>query len=172
MFRKAVKDDVPAIMSIIKKTIQDMKTVQNPQWTDNYPQSSDFIADIEKGWLYVLTDNLNTVVAFVCLNTIQGKSYPYITWQDNSTPLVMRRLGVDHSYRRQGIATQLLLEIENLAHSLNISVIKMDTFCRNTEMNNFATKHGFVHRATRCILDIDEPFYFYEKNLINTKIPN
>ena len=164
MFRQAKSDDIPVIMDIIKKTIVEMQAVNNPQWGEHYPQGKDFLADIEQGWLYVLERN-GVVVAFVSLNTVQGKSYPKIQWQDNSTALVMRRLGVDNSLRRSGIATTLLGCIEDFARRQNISVLKMDTFCRNEEMNKFAIKHGFIHRATLCILDIEEPFFFYEKIL-------
>ena len=164
MFRKAVAEDVEQIMTIIAQTVQEMKTDNNPQWDEKYPQAQDFLADIERGWLYVLEAS-GQIQGFVCLNNIEGKSYPKIAWENTTTPIVMRRMGVNPICRRQGIAGQLLAQIEALAKKNNISVLKMDTFCRNDKMNAFARKNGFVHRGTVCILNITEPFYFYEKVL-------
>ena len=164
MFRKAKAQDVPQIMDIIRETVAEMQSYNNPQWDEHYPAASDFLADIKECWLYVLEEN-QEIIGFVCLNNVSGKSYPKITWQDTSTPLVMRRMGVKPSCRRRGVAQQLLQHIEDIAKSSGISVIKMDTFCRNDKMNAFVKKNGFIHRGTVCIWDIEEPFYFYEKNL-------
>lgn len=164
MFRKATAQDVPQIMEIIRETVVEMQSYNNPQWDEHYPAANDFLADIQESWLYVLEDS-QEIIGFVCLNNVSGKSYPKITWQDTSTPLVMRRMGVKPSCRRRGVAKQLLQHIETMAKDSGISVIKMDTFCRNDKMNAFVKKNGFIHRGTVCIWDIEEPFYFYEKNL-------
>lgn len=164
MFRQATEADIPQIMEIIGATVQEMKSYNNPQWDEHYPLAADFQADIEQNWLYVLEED-QVIQGFVCLNTVSGKSYPKISWQDSSTPLVMRRMGVRPASRRNGIAAKLLLQAELLAKEQGITVIKMDTFCRNDKMNSFARKNGFIHRGTVCIWDIDEPFYFYEKVL-------
>lgn len=164
MFRQATSADLPHIMEIIQETVQEMKAYNNPQWDEHYPLAADFQADIEQSWLYVI-EEAQAIQGFVCLNNIVGKSYPKISWQDESTPLVMRRMGVRSNSRRRGIARKILEHAELLAKQRGLSVIKMDTFCRNDKMNAFALKNGFVHRGTVCIWDIPEPFYFYEKVL-------
>lgn len=40
-------------MDIIKSTVEEMKTYNNTQWDESYPQAKDFIKDIESEELYV-----------------------------------------------------------------------------------------------------------------------
>lgn len=48
MFRKATFDDLNKIMTIIAKTISDMRSYNSDQWSDDYPKEQVFIEDINE----------------------------------------------------------------------------------------------------------------------------
>ena len=49
MIRKATKIDISKIMKIIAVTINEMKSYNNTQWDESYPQAINFLKDIEAG---------------------------------------------------------------------------------------------------------------------------
>ena len=74
MIRKASLNDVDSIMDIIKSTVEEMKTYNNTQWDESYPQAKDFIKDIESEELYVEAEG-KEIKGFICINYIEPKQW-------------------------------------------------------------------------------------------------
>ncbi len=72
--RKAIPDDLPAIMKVMQDTIKEMRSYNNTQWDENYPRESDFVADIAEGELYV-AERGGCLAGFICINRVEPPDY-------------------------------------------------------------------------------------------------
>lgn len=164
MMRKAQLTDLNSIMNIIAETIKEMHSYNNYQWDENYPQSSDFTNDIEKGDLYV-EDKNGQVAGFICINYIEPSEYNSLNWSSNEQSMVIHRMAVSSIYRNQGVATKLMNFAEELAISNGIKYLKTDTYSLNTKMNSLFKKFEFKLIGEINFLGKEKSFYCYEKLL-------
>ena len=82
MITKANINDIEQIMEIINKTVEEMKSYNNTQWDENYPQDKDFAKDIELGDLYVDKED-DRITGFICVNYIEPVEYNHLDWSKN-----------------------------------------------------------------------------------------
>lgn len=162
MIRKAVTTDVEKIMEIISFTVSEMKTYNNTQWDETYPQAKNFIGDIDAGDLYVdeIGDELR---GFVCVNYIEPVEYEDIKWQSQEKSMVVHRMAVNSKFRNQGVGISLLKFSENLALENGVSYLKTDTYSINDKMNALFKKFGFILAGEMEFLGKEKPFYCYDK---------
>ena len=80
--------------------------------------------------------------------------------------MIVHRMAVKPSYRRNGIGTELMKFVEELALKNNIKYLKTDTYSLNLKMNNLFKKIGYEFVGEIKFLGKSEPFYCYEKILI------
>lgn len=166
--RKAVMEDIKDIMEIIKGTIAEMRTYNNTQWDENYPQEKDFINDIQKEDLYVV-EREGKLVGFVCINKVEPDEYDGLNWSLKEDCMIVHRMAVDPNYRRSGIGTELMKFVDELALANNIRYLKTDTYSINTKMNALFKKCGYELIGKMSFLGKEKPFYCYEKILNNDK---
>ena len=164
MIRKASLNDVDSIMDIIKSTVEEMKTYNNTQWDESYPQAKDFIKDIESEELYVEAEG-KEIKGFICINYIEPKEYDDLNWVSNSKAMVIHRMAVNPKFRQQGIATKLMKHAEQLALDNNVVYLKTDTYSINTKMNSLFKKCGFNLVGEMSFLGKEKPFFCYDKLL-------
>jgi GNAT superfamily N-acetyltransferase len=164
MMRKAVMEDTKGIMEIIKETISEMRTYNNIQWDESYPQEKDFMNDIQRGDLYV-AEREGKLVGFVCINKVEPVEYDELKWPLNEDCMVVHRMAVNPNYRRSGIGTELLKFVDELALANNIRYLKTDTYSINTKMNLLFTKCGYDLVGEMSFLGKEKPFYCYGKIL-------
>lgn len=164
MIRKASLNDVDSIMDIIKSTVEEMKTYNNTQWDESYPQAKDFIKDIESEELYVEAEG-KEIKGFICINYIEPKEYDDLNWVSNSKAMVIHRMAVNPKFRQQGIATKLIKLAEQLALDNNVVYLKTDTYSINTKMNSLFKKCGFNLVGEMSFLGKEKPFFCYDKLL-------
>lgn len=164
MIRKASLNDVDSIMDIIKSTVEEMKTYNNTQWDESYPQAKDFIKDIESEELYVEAEG-KEIKGFICINYIEQKEYDDLNWVSNSKAMVIHRMAVNPKFRQQGIATKLIKLAEQLALDNNVVYLKTDTYSINTKMNSLFKKCGFNLVGEMSFLGKEKPFFCYDKLL-------
>lgn len=164
MIRKASLNDVNNIMDIIKSTVSEMKTYNNTQWDENYPQAIDFIEDVESGDLYV-QDEDGQIKGFICVNYVEPIEYEDLSWESKDKAMVIHRMAVNPNYRQQGIATKLMNFAEKLALKNNVVYLKTDTYSINTKMNSLFKKCGFNLVGEMSFLGKEKPFYCYDKLL-------
>lgn len=168
MIRKATKIDIIKIMEIITAIVREMKSYNNTQWDETYPQVINFSKDIEEGNLYV--DELeNEIRGFVCLNYIEPIEYNYIDWQSSEKAMIMHRMAVNPNFRNQGVGISLLKFSEELALKNGVSYLKTDTYSINDKMNSLFKKFGFKLVGEMEFLGKEKPFYCYDK-IISKKL--
>ncbi|WP_026882449.1 GNAT family N-acetyltransferase [Clostridium akagii] len=166
MMRKAVMEDIKDIMGIIKETIIEMQSYNNNQWDASYPQEKDFANDIQRENLFVL-ELKDKLVGFICINKVEPDEYNGLNWSLNHDAMVVHRMAVKPSYRRNGIGTALMKFVDELALESNIKYLKTDTYSLNLKMNNLFQKFGYKFVGEISFLGKSEPFYCYEKILKN-----
>lgn len=164
MIVKAKTKDIPQIMEIIKKTVEEMKTYNNTQWDENYPQAIDFAQDIEQGDLYVERED-DVIAGFICVNYIEPEEYNDLPWSKNERCMVVHRMAVNPECRNQGIGSKLMNFAEELATKNDISYLKTDTYSINTKMNSLFKKFDYKIVGEMIFLGKEAPFYCYEKSL-------
>ncbi|MCC3866648.1 GNAT family N-acetyltransferase [Terrisporobacter mayombei] len=164
MIRKASLNDVNNIMDIIKSTVKEMKTYNNTQWDENYPQAKDFTEDVESGDLYV-QDEDGQIKGFICINYIEPIEYEDLSWGSKNKAMVIHRMAVNTNHRQQGVATKLMNFAEELALENNVVYLKTDTYSTNTKMNSLFKKCGFNLVGEMSFLGKEKPFYCYDKLL-------
>lgn len=164
MMRKAVMEDTKGIMEIIKETISEMRTYNNIQWDESYPQEKDFMNDFHRGDLYV-AEREGKLVGFVCINKVEPVEYDELKWPLNEDCMVVHRMAVNPNYRRSGIGTELMKFADELALANNIRYLKTDTYSINTKMNLLFTKCGYDLVGEMSFLGKEKPFYCYGKIL-------
>lgn len=162
MMRKATKTDVVEIMKIIAATVEEMKSYNNTQWDENYPQAENFSKDIDAGDLYV--DELGGEIrGFVCVNYIEPSEYDDIKWQSSEKAMIVHRMAVNPNFRNQGVGLSLLKFSENLALENGVKYLKTDTYSINDKMNSLFRKFGFKLAGEMEFLGKEKPFYCYDK---------
>lgn len=139
--RQAKREDLPDILNIYAIARAFMAKTGNPnQWGSNHPPRELLEEDIEKGILYVVTDErgVHGVFAFI---PGEDPTYRYIedgTWHRDDAYAAIHRVASDGS---GGIFTALL----NYCRS-RCPYLRIDTHWDNRVMQHVVQKHGF----TRC----------------------
>ncbi|GAB6168853.1 GNAT family N-acetyltransferase [Clostridium carnis] len=146
-FRKALKKDIDNIMRIIKQAQNYFKENGVDQWQNNYPNSETISNDIENGISYVLLKG-NKIIATVALSFDGESTYNSIydgEWISNDKYAVIHRIAVDNKYKRMGISTEIIKNIEKLCLSKDFNSIKVDTHEDNISMQNLLKKNDFKY---------------------------
>ncbi len=168
MITKAKLSDVKEIMEIINTTVEEMKSYNNTQWDENYPQGKDFEKDIEQGDLYVEIEDEN-IKGFICVNYIEPIEYSDLEWSSNEKSMVVHRMSVNSKFRNSGIGSKLMNFAEELAIKNGVKYLKTDTYSINTKMNSLFKKFNYEIVGEMNFLGKEKPFYCYEKMLSEDK---
>lgn len=166
MIIKAKKSDLDQIMEILITTVEEMKSYNNTQWDESYPQAKDFTADIEKEDLYVEKDG-QKIKGFICINYTEPSEYKDLSWSSHKKCMVIHRMAVNLNYRNQGVGTNLIKFAEDLALENGIDYLKSDTYSINKNMNAMFKKFSFKLVGEMNFLGKEKPFYCYEKIISN-----
>ena len=137
--RKATLCDIDEIQRVYAYAREYMRTHGNPtQWGNTYPTENIILSDIEKGDLYVCTENekIHGVFAFIegddpTYAVIEGK------WTTDEPYNVMHRMASDGEIRGIGKAALDFCK----SHGKNV---RADTHKDNITMQNMLSKNGFV----------------------------
>lgn len=164
MITKANLNDINQIMEIINETVKEMKSYNNTQWDENYPQDKDFAKDIELGELYVDKED-NTIMGFICVNYIEPVEYNDLNWSKDEKCMVIHRMAVNSKFRNKGVGTKLMNFAEELARKNGVNYLKTDTYSINTKMNSLFRKCNFKLVGQMSFLGKEKPFNCYEKML-------
>ncbi|WP_231464359.1 GNAT family N-acetyltransferase [Pedobacter sp. Leaf132] len=140
--RLARKEDVSAIMQLVKKVVPLMRATGNFQWDDDYPNPAVFEADIEIGqlWVAVLDEKIAGVSA---ITTDQDPEYADAGWDITEQAIVTHRLAVNPDIHGKGIAKALMQQAEIVANTKNIKILRVDTNNQNQATNTLFPKLGY-----------------------------
>ena len=141
MIRKALKNDLLEIKSIVAKARDIMKSSGNVnQWVDGYPSIDVLLADVRSGNAYLLFREDKAIAYFAMIDG-PDPTYNFIAegnWLNNDS------YGVLHRIASNGEAKGVFKEILIYA-SEHYSNIRIDTHHDNKIMQRLLEQNGFVY---------------------------
>ncbi|RNC88077.1 MAG: GNAT family N-acetyltransferase [Winogradskyella sp.] len=163
MIRKAIKEDVDAILNMTKACAKAMIANGIFQWNDYYPSRAAFENDIKRDELYVLELN-NIVKGTIVISTYMDDEYIPITWlTDNENNIYIHRLAIHPELQGQGYARQFMNFAEQYAIDNNYTSIRLDTFSQNKRNQKFYELRGYKKLGDIFFPKQSEyPFHCYE----------
>lgn len=164
--RKGLRADLPEIWSLVQDAIADMNAGGNPQWGDDYPFISHFSDAIDAGELYAVCGDGGDILGVAVLNTEEEDCYADLSgWQASSPAMVIHKVAVAPKAQRSGVASALFQYAFDLARSLDLRSVRMDTYTLNERMQALVGKHGFHYIGDVHFPDRPLPYHVYEKIL-------
>lgn len=165
--RLASQEDIPALITILRKVVPLMIASGNLQWDESYPNEEVFERDIRLRQLWVAeVDNAIAGVAAITMD--QEPDYAQVGWDIDEPAIVVHRLAVDPAFRGAGVARALMQKAEEVATERNLTILRIDT---NTQ--NQATQKLFPNLGYQLAGEIGLKFrpglrfFCYEKRLQN-----
>ncbi|MDB9712175.1 GNAT family N-acetyltransferase [Flavobacteriaceae bacterium] len=162
MIRKANFGDLNSIFRITKSCAKAMKLKNIFQWNDSYPSLAAFENDINNNWLYV-NIKADEVIGCICISDFMDKEYHSVKWLTGNKNIYIHRLAVSPIHQKMGHAQEMMSFAENFARTNNYDSIRLDTFSKNIDNQNFYQQRGYK-RLDNIFFpkQSKDPFYCYE----------
>src|SRR6202020_1147614 len=112
--RLAVREDVVALVELLRRGVPLMLAAGNLQWNDDYPNAEVFERDIELGDLWVAEID-GGIAGVAAVSTDQEPEDAQVGWDINEVAVVVHRLAVDPAFRGAGVAGALMGKAEEVA---------------------------------------------------------
>jgi ribosomal protein S18 acetylase RimI-like enzyme len=163
--RLATRQDLTALMALVRRVVPLMRSAGNLQWDENYPNEAVFERDIDLRQLWI-AEIAPDIAGIAAITMDQEPDYAQVGWDISEPAVVVHRLAVDPAFRGAGVASSLMQTAESVAVERGLSVVRVDT---NTQ--NKATQRLFPKLGYRLAGEIDlqiRPglrFFCYEKRL-------
>jgi len=163
--RLATREDLPALMMLVRRVIPLMLASGNLQWDEGYPNEAVFQRDLDLGQLWVAGTEAN-IAGIAAITTDQEPDYAQVGWDIDEPAIVVHRLAVDPAFRGVGVATALMQKAEEVAGERGIAVLRVDTNTQNKTTQRLFPRLGY-HLAGEISLKIRPGLRFlcYEKRL-------
>jgi len=165
IIRRAVVNDIPGIMALIRQVVPLMNASGNLQWDDRYPNPEIFTSDIAQDKLWV-AEISGSIAGVSAITTDQDPEYAEVGWDLDETAIVTHRLAVSPQFHGQGVAVALMQKAEDEAIRRGIHALRIDTNSMNKATQQLFPKMGYVY-AGEIGLSYRPGlrFYCYEKRL-------
>ena len=146
-FRKTIIEDIKNVMQIIDDAKEYFRKNGIDQWQNGYPNSDVIYGDIKNNSSYVL-ESENRILATAMVSFEEDKSYKNIyhgKWLNSGDYAVIHRIAVNEKYKGNGIASDIIKEVENLCKENKVNSIKIDTHKDNISMQKLLEKNDFKY---------------------------
>lgn len=145
-FRKAAESESQTIWDILQSAILRRKGDGSTQWQDGYPNLDTVKQDVHQGIGYVLTEN-DEVLGYAAVIKNDEPAYEAIEgeWLTDGDFLVVHRVAVSDKVVGKGLAQKLFLKVEDLAKSMEVPSIKVDTNFDNLAMLRILEKLEYTY---------------------------
>jgi GNAT superfamily N-acetyltransferase len=145
-FEKAISGQTDQIWEILNRAIERRKQDGSTQCQDGYPNPSVIKKDIEKGYGYVISNDLD-IVGYCALMINNEPEYAKIKgqWQTHGDYVVFHRVAISEKYLGKGFSKIMLNFIEEYARKNNILSLKADTNFDNAAMLALFEKKGYTY---------------------------
>ena len=165
LIRLATPNDIPELLSLLKRVVPIMHASGNFQWDDTYPNEAVFSDDIARAQLWV-AEIEGKLAGVSAITTDQEPTYAEVGWDITEPAIVTHRLAVDPDFRGKGVAKALLLQADEVARQREIPVLRIDTNTQNQVTQKLFPGLGYVF-AGEIGLDFRPGLRFlcYEKRL-------
>lgn len=140
--RLAVREDVAALVELLRRVVPLMRASGNLQWDDDYPNAAVFERDIELGYLWVAEMD-GAIAGVAAVSTDQEPEYAEVGWDIDEPAVVVHRLAVDPAFRGAGVARALMGKAEEVAVEWGIRVLRVDTNTQNEATQRLLPKLGY-----------------------------
>ncbi len=164
MLRKAAINDLHKVMYVVDEVKEDMNSQGNDQFDDNYPREEHFRDDIENESLFVKCIGID-IAGVICVNNKEFTDYEKFNWSKKTSSTVFYRLVVNKSYRRKGIARELVSLAEDISRMQGLNYIKGATYEINKPMISLFENLNYNFVGKSYVDNKKYPFYYYEKLL-------
>lgn len=141
--RLATREDVVALMALVRRVVPLMRAARNLQWDETYPNAGVFERDIELGQLWVAEID-GDIAGVAAVTTDQEPEYAQVGWDLEESAVVVHRLAVDPVFRGVGVAGALMRKAEEVAVERGIGVLRVDTNTQNEATQRLFPKLGYV----------------------------
>ena len=141
--RAGRKEDVPAIMALVRRVVPLMRAEGNLQWDDQYPHAAVFEQDADRGWLW-LAEVEGQLAGMAAITTAQEPEYAEVGWDLSEQAVVVHRLAVDPAFRGLGAAAALMQQAEGVARAWGLAVLRVDTNVQNAATQRLFPKLGYT----------------------------
>ena len=153
-FRQAVPEDVPALLSIAADARALLKKHGIDQWQGEYPNAKAFLYDIGRGECWIAFHGEEPAGMFT-LTLENAPDYDEITdgkWTPDLSFCVLHRVAVSAKYRGTAVAAYLFQCMEEVARSLGVRSIRVDTHKKNKSMKRILNESGYRYRGNIVVL--------------------
>lgn len=168
-FRLTEKEDLEAVMMIIREAQGSLKEAGVDQWQEGYPTETQILKDIERGESYVWEEN-DEIAGTVMFTFSSEPSYKVIKagqWlTDEKIYGTIHRIAVKKSWRQQGIAGKMLGALEAECREKGVFSLRADTHRDNEPMRTWLVKNSFLHCGSINLYITGAPREAYEKELL------
>ncbi len=120
-----------------------MQAAGNFQWGNDYPNPEVFTKDIAISQLWV-AELGDEVVGVSAITTDQDPEYVDAGWDINDKAIVTHRLAVDPDRQGMGIAKALMVQAEEVARTIGITILRVDTNSENKATQALFPKLGYT----------------------------
>jgi ribosomal protein S18 acetylase RimI-like enzyme len=171
IIKKALKQDLEQLLSIVKSCGQHLIEQGIFQWNENYPSIEVLRNDITLQQIWKLEDE-NAIVGLIVLTEIEDSIYQQVKWLTiNKNNLYVHRLAVHPNFQGKGYAQKLMDFADKFAMENNYKSIRLDTFSRNKRNQQFYEKRNYVKLESIYFPNQSEfPFYCYEMPINNIDV--
>ena len=163
--RLATRQDLTALMALVRRVVPLMRSAGNLQWDENYPNEAVFERDIDLRQLWIAEIGPD-IAGIAAITMDQEPDYAQVGWDIAEPAIVVHRLAVDPASRGVGVASSLMQTAERIAEDRAISVVRVDTNTQNAATRRLFPKLGY-QLAGEINLQFrpDLRFFCYEKRL-------
>lgn len=164
VIKKALKQDLEQLLTVVKSCGQNLIEQGIFQWNEEYPKKEDLLEDIELQELWKLEDG-NSIVGLIVITEIEDDEYQHVKWlTKNQNNLYIHRLAVHPKFQGKGYAQKLMDFAEKYAKEKGYNSIRLDTFSQNKRNQKFYEQRNYIKLESIYFPNQSEfPFYCYEK---------
>jgi ribosomal protein S18 acetylase RimI-like enzyme len=170
--RLATHNDLPALMTLLRRVVPLMIASGNLQWDESYPNETVFLRDIGLQQLWVAQADMS-IAGVAAITTDQEPDYTQVGWDIEEPAIVVHRLAVDPSFQGAGVASALMQKAEQVAAERGITILRVDTNTQNQATQRLFPKLGY-QLAGEIGLKFRPGlrFFCYEKRLLEDQSSN
>jgi|HubBroStandDraft_2_1064218.scaffolds.fasta_scaffold37440_2 ribosomal protein S18 acetylase RimI-like enzyme len=140
--RLATRQDLTALMTLVRRVVPLMRSTGNLQWDENYPNEAVFERDIDLRQLWI-AEIRPDIAGIAAITMDQEPDYAQVGWDISEPAMVVHRLAVDPAFRGAGVASSLMQTAERIAVKRAISVVRVDTNTQNAATQRLFPKLGY-----------------------------
>jgi ribosomal protein S18 acetylase RimI-like enzyme len=140
--RLAVREDVGAVLELLRRIVPSMRAAGNLQWDESYPCAAVFEHDVEQEQLWVAEID-GALAGMVAVTTGQEPDYGHAGWDVEEAGVMVHRLAVDPKFRGAGMAAALMQKAEDVAVERGIPAVRTDTSAENEAAQRLFLKLGY-----------------------------